>query len=382
MASEIVVPRLGWSMEEGVFSAWLKEEGQLVEKGDYLFELEGEKAIQEVETFHGGILSLLPNGPNPGDTVRVGQLLGFLLEEGESPPEEPVAPPPSDSAAKTAGTPVIEGNVNRRPAGRTPVGRIRITPRARALARQHDIDWTTLTGTGRDGRIREADIRSALDSSPRPGTLHDPSAIRKAFISRWQTHGDGTLPVTLHRRIGADALASRKARDEASYNDLLLSLVGQTLPSHPHINSCWSDAGILVFYRVNIAIAVDTPDGLVAPVIHDLPSLDFPTLQKRRAEIVDRALSGSLEAGDHDNPTFVVTNLGSFGIEEFTPLLNPPLCATLGIGSISQQPVVENDEVVPGLVLSLSLTFDHRIIDGAPAARFLDDLCQRIVQGG
>jgi len=382
VASEIVVPRLGWSMEEGVFSAWLKEEGQLVEKGDYLFELEGEKAIQEVETFHGGILSLLPNGPSPGDTVRVGQLLGFLLQEGESPPEEPVAPAPSVSATETPKTPVIEGDVGARPGGRTPVGRIRITPRARALAGQHDIDWTTLTGTGRDGRIREADIRLTLESNPRPGTLHAPSALRRAFISRWQAHGDGTLPVTLHRRIGAGALASRKARDEASYNDLLLLLVGQTLQSHPHINSCWSDAGILVFDQVNIAMAVDTPDGLVAPVIHDLPSLDLASLQQQRAEMVERALSGTLEASDHDNPTFVITNLGSLGIEEFTPLLNPPLCATLGIGSISQQPVVENDDVVPGLVLSLSLTFDHRIIDGAPAARFLDDLCQRILQGG
>ena len=129
-------------------------------------------------------------------------------------------------------------------------------------------------------------------------------------------------------------------------------------------------------------MAVDTPDGLVAPVIHDLPSLDLASLQQQRAEMVERALSGTLEASDHDNPTFVITNLGSLGIEEFTPLLNPPLCATLGIGSISQQPVVENDDVVPGLVLSLSLTFDHRIIDGAPAARFLDDLCQRILQGG
>lgn len=382
MASEIIVPRLGWSMEEGIFSAWLKDEGQLVEKGDYLFELEGEKAIQEVETFHGGILSFLPNGPNPGDTVRVGQLLGFLLEEGESPPEETVAPAPSVPAADTPGKPVTDAVVGSRRGDRIPAGRIGITPRARTLARQHDLDWTTLTGTGRGGRIREADIRSTLDASPRSGTLHDPSPLTRAFISRWQAHGGGALPVTLHRRVRVDTLADRKAREQASYNDLLLLLVGQTLQSHPHVNSCWSDAGILVFDQVNIAMAVDTPDGLVAPVIHDLPSLDLATLQQKRSGIVERALSSSLEAADHDNPTFVITNLGSLGIEEFTPLLNPPLCATLGVGSISKQPVVENDEVVPGLVLSLSLTFDHRIIDGAPAARFLDDLCQRILQGG
>ena len=382
MASEIVVPRLGWSMEEGIFSAWLKKEGQLVEKGDYLFELEGEKAIQEVETFHGGILSLLPNGPNPGDTVRVGQLLGFLLQEGESPPEEPLTTTPAVSTEEEPRKPVIDTKVGSRPGGRTPAGRIRITPRARTLAGLHDLDWTTLTGTGRDGRIREADVRSALDASPRSGTLHDPSPLSRAFISRWQAHGDGTLPVTLHRRVTADALAARKAREGASYNDLLLLIAGKTLQSHPELNSCWTDAGILVFDQVNIAIAVDTPGGLVAPVIHDLPSLDLASLQQRRAEMVERALTGTLEAADHDNPTFVVTNLGSLGVEEFTPLLNPPLCATLGIGSISKQPVVENDEVIPGLVLSLSLTFDHRIVDGAPAARFLADLCQHILEGG
>ncbi len=379
MATEIVVPRLGWSMEEGTFASWLKNEGDLVEKGEFLFELEGEKAIQEVETFHGGILSLLPNGPQPGDIVQVGQLLGFLLEHGESAPADTT--PTSTAAIATDDIPVTPLPARSLPGGGSePVqsGRIRITPRARRLAGQHGLDWTTLAGSGRDGRIREVDIRAAVDIDDSAGRLQNISPLAQAFISRWEARGAGALPVTLHRRLQVNSLAALKKSENASYNDLLLQFIGRALQSHPHMNSAWTEQGVLHFNDINLALAVDTPAGLVAPVIHDITSLDLPALQARTADLAERSIAGSLTAADHDNATFVVTNLGMFGVEEFTPLLNPPLCATLGIGRISAQPVVEDGQLVAGQVLPLSLTFDHRIVDGAPAARFLDDLCKLI----
>ena len=384
MAFEVLVPRLGWTMEEGVLGDWLKQEGSQVTRGDPLFVLEGEKATQDVESLDTGILRFLPGGPKPGDTVQVGQLLGFLLDKGETPPFEeagylPPSPPPSADT-----TPVPPPPPADIPTAPSSTGRIAITPRARRLASELHIDWTTITGSGRDGRIRAADILSARPSDisaalQQPGHLQALSPVRKVIARRLA----GAIPkvptVTLFRTVNAKGLVSHRESSGSSYTTQLIRIVAAALRVHPAMNSSWTDQGIFIPDQVNIAFAVDTDDGLLAPVIPRADSLKEQEIEALCGELTAAALAGKLATEDYLGGTFTISNLGMYGVEHFTPLLNPPQCATLGIGAISPAPMCIGESIVAGIVCHLSLTFDHRIVDGAPAARFLDHICGAII---
>jgi len=382
VAFEVLVPRLGWTMEEGVLGDWLKKEGDQVTRGDPLFILEGEKATQDVESLDTGILRLLPSGPKPGDTVQVGQLLGFLLEEGETPPFEEagyVPPPPSPSPGTPPDLPLTPAA---RPAAPSSTGRIAITPRARRLASELHVDWTTVTGSGRDGRIRAADILSSSppdisESLQQPGHLQELSPVRKVIARRLA--GAKVPAVTLFRTVNAQGLVSHRESSGSSYTTQLIRIVAGALRAHPAMNSSWTDQGIFIPDQVNIAFAVDTDGGLLAPVIPQADTLDEPEIESLCGDLTAGALAGKLAADDCRGGTFTISNLGMYGVEHFTPLLNPPQCATLGIGAISPAPICTGESIVAGIVCHLSLTFDHRIVDGAPAARFLDHICREIV---
>ena len=383
MAFEVLVPRLGWSMEEGVLGDWLKQEGDQVTRGDPLFILEGEKATQDVESLDTGILQFLPSGPQPGDTVQVGQLLGFLLEKGETPPFEeagylPPSPPPSPDA--TPGIPLAPADI---PAAISSTGRIAITPRARRLAIEHHVDWTTITGSGRDGRIRAADILSSSPSNiaegiQQPGHLQALSPVRKVIARRLSTANPKVPAVTLFRTVDAKELVAHRESSGISYTTQLIRIVAGALRAHPAMNSSWTDQGIFLPDQVNIAFAVDTNDGLLAPVVPEADTLEDRELEALCGELTAGALAGKLAAADFQGGTFTISNLGMYGVEHFTPLLNPPQCATLGIGAISPAPICIGESIVAGIVCHLSLTFDHRIVDGAPEARFLDHICREI----
>ena len=385
MACEVLVPRLGWSMEEGIFNEWLKDEGEAVQVGDNLFVLEGEKAIQDIESFDAGILRRLPNGPAPGDVVEVGQLLGYLVAEGEIPPfEEPgfVAPAPAPPAEAPKPTPKTPLPTKPETPG---AGRIAISPRARRLAEQMSVDWTTIAGTGRDGRVREIDIRSAAEAHPEqptlgPGQVVKPTPIRQAIARRLGKASLETAPVTLFRAVRAEALVALRAAEGVSYNDILVSLVAPCLRDHPVMNSAWTSEGIWYPDDVNISFAVDTDAGLLAPVIGQADSLSLAEISAISSSLAEKAQAGQLQQSDLQSGTFTISNLGMHGVEQFTPILNPPQCSTLGVGTITPEPVCEGEDIIAGLLLHLSLTFDHRIVDGAPAARFLEDICQRILQ--
>lgn len=399
MAIEIIVPRLGWSMDEGSFGEWLKEDGQQVNVGDMLFVLESDKVDQEVESFDAGILRIPPQAPKPGDTVVVGQVLAYLVEEGQPAPfevegrESTVEKPPETVAAEEvqvrADEAVTAGSARpRRTTGAA------ISPRARRIANELGVDWSGIVGSGRNGRIQECDIREAAalassvpvsrnESTTPGGRLVPITGMRRTIAERMSTGVHQAAPVTLTTRAHATSLVNfRRQFKEAestadpvpSYTDLLVKLSAAALQDHWLMAGQWRDDGIFIPDQCNISFAVDTEAGVMAPVIHDVSRKSLRQVAVESRQLTKLARDGGLSAEQMQGGTFTITNLGSFGVDTFTPIINLPQTAILGVGRIVVEPVVLEGEIVAREVLSLSLTFDHRVTDGAPAARFLDTL--------
>ncbi|MCA9264736.1 MAG: 2-oxo acid dehydrogenase subunit E2 [Planctomycetales bacterium] len=447
MPREITIPRLGWSMEEGIFSEWLKTPGDFVSVGDMVFMLEGEKATQEIESFDSGILCVPDDAPQPGDTVQVGQVIGFLLDEGESAPTSvgqsirecapshlpPASTEPGDVAsspskirsvstakARAAGpaarrlarqmgidinrvpTPDPTGRVLTEDVRRAAGGALRVlaTPRARLRARELGIAWQQVPGTGRNGRIRERDILAfaqqdslvkqharPFEPDPvAPGTYAPASKVRRIIAQRMRAAVQQAAPVTLATKVDATRLCELRERCKRtangqhipSVNDCVIVAIAQTLREHPELNACWHREGIYTYGVVNIALAMDTHVGLVAPVVRDADQLTVFEVAEQSARLVARARAGQLTEAELSGGTFTVTNLGMYGVDAFTPILNLPQAAILGVGRIVQEPIVRDDQVIAGRAMTLSLTFDHRVVDGAPAARWLESLGCRL----
>jgi pyruvate dehydrogenase E2 component (dihydrolipoamide acetyltransferase) len=418
MAIAIKVPRLGWTMEEGVFVEWLKPEGATVAPGDPLFVLEGEKAAQEIESLDGGVLRLPLDSPKPGQTLPVGAVLGYLLAPGETPPWEAAGDPPAGSVATESRTvdvqpanwrehtasqpsPVGAGEQRSRPA------RTAISPRARRLAVALGVDSSAVVGTGRTGRVRERDVRAFAearresshetavkfqDGATRPPRGHfvPLSAARRTIAAKLSTSAREVAAVTLTTKADATNLVSLhnqfKVADGSAgepaptLTDLIVKLAAIVLRQHPSLNASWRDNGIFVWDEINIGVAVDTEFGLVAPVVLDVASLGLRQLAGESRRLIDLARTRKLTAGDLQGGTFTVTNLGMHGVDAFTPIVNLPECAILGVGRIVREPAVVGEAIVPRDLVTLSLTFDHRVVDGAPAARFLDALRRAIEQ--
>ena len=383
MPIPVTIPRLGWNMEEGTFVEWLKADGANVRPGDALFRIEGEKATEEIESLDGGILHFPPDGPKPGDRVAVGAVIGYLLRPGEAAPEsspEPTGERPSSAqraSAGAAGSPAATSRARATPAA---------TPRARRLAERNGIDWSLLEGTGKGGRIRERDVAG---SSSTRRTLQTPlTPIRRAIATRMVESLHSTAPVTLTSVADATNLVVFREQFRAqgepapSFTDLFVKLAAMALLEHALLASRWTDAGIVPSERIDIGFAVDTDAGLLVPVIRDVPALSLAELAARSRELIERARSGTLSASEMRGGCFTVTNLGAYGIDAFTPIINPPECAVMGVGRIARQPVMDADRVVGRDLVTLSLTFDHRIVDGGPAARFLQTVARWIEKPG
>ncbi|MBT4010995.1 MAG: 2-oxo acid dehydrogenase subunit E2 [Planctomycetaceae bacterium] len=392
MAIEITIPRLGWSMDEGIFVQWLKGDGDLITAGDMLFVIEGDKATQEIESFDSGVLCIPAGAAVAGDVVQVGQVMGFLLAEGETPPAyQPnmiVASDPPAAATELAATPVHDPSSN-------PVvtsTRTVATPRARQTARNLGIDLLGIIGSGRGGRIRERDVIAQADQLPQQaaaiskvsGHLQILTTHRQVIAQRMRASAMQTVPVTLHTKVEAAALVefrqSLQGADTApTYNDILVKLTAALLPQCPELNACWTAQGVYLYDEIHLAIAIDTPAGLVAPVIRSVPELTLGEVSQRSHDFIAAARKGTLTSEQQTGGTFTVTNLGMYGIDHFTPVINSSQSAILGIGRIRDEPVVLDNKLVVGKVLSLSLTFDHQVLDGAAAARWLEKLTTAIV---
>jgi pyruvate dehydrogenase E2 component (dihydrolipoamide acetyltransferase) len=446
MAHDIVIPRLGWSMEVGTFVGWSKRDGDPVRRGDVLFELEGEKACQDIEAVDEGILRIPPTGPQPGAVLKVGAVVGYLVEPGEAVPWNDAAPRTADVRSDPWATiPPGASPAVRRQArkagialtdlmGTGPGGRVLsvdvaragdsrerrggaaaswsgsvapatehlpfASPRARRVAAEVGVDWRQLAGTGAGGRIRERDVRAAAASGgsaanapelPLDGGQRVPLTSRRRKIAqRMVASRQQTVPVTLMTR--ADATNLVHLRDQfktagggavPSYQDIITKLVAEILPRHPLLAGRWDHDAIVLPAEgeIHIGMAVDTEQGLLVPVIRNPGSLSLVEVAETARALVARARSESLSAAEMQGGVFTITNLGAFGIDAFTPIINTPETAILGLGAIRGEPVIQDDgQIAPRHLMALSLTFDHRVLDGAPAARFLQDLVNRIAK--
>ena len=375
MAIEIIVPRLGWSMEEGTFAGWLKEDGKRIQPGDALFVLESDKSAEQIDAVDAGILRLPPDGPKTGDTVKVGQVLAHLVAEGEAAP-----PSRSDDPSRAPDAVQLAAAISSVPRTRRERA---ISPRARRVAREMGIDWRDLTGSGRNGRIRERDVRAAAGMQ-RDGRLIPHTTIRRTIAARMVAGVNEAAPVTLTAKIDATNLVALRAQFKTAatttddfvpgYTDVIVKLTAAALRQHPLLQAQWREDGLFVPERIDIAVAVDTEAGLLAPVLRSVDNLTLRQIAARSRELIEQARAGRLSADDMRDATFTVSNLGYLDIDAFTPIIHLPQCAVLGIGRIVHEPVMRRDNIVPGETLTLSLTFDHRIVDGAPAARFLQTL--------
>lgn len=388
MATPITVPRLGWNMEQGVFLGWLKADGDAVRAGDALFTLESEKAAEQIENFDEGILHIPINGPREGDIVAVGAVIGFVLQPGETPDaasrtaggqSKDVDAKP-DSAIDDAAIPIrVQQSQIPDPSSSLPAS----SPRARRAAENLGVSWQDATGSGQTGRIRERDVVE-LAATSRVAPASPASSTRRVIAERMLNSHRSTAPVTLMSTIDATKLVKFREHSKAaaeivgeivpSFNDLFVKLTAHALEKHPALNSRWENDRIVSPEGIHIGIAVDTEAGLLVPVLRDVTRLSLRELAVRSRDLIDRARLRKLSANELQGGTFTVTSLGGFGIDAFTPIINYPECAILGIGRIRRVPAVLDDQIVIRDQVTLSLTFDHRITDGAPAARFLQSL--------
>ena len=400
MAFELFVPRLGWDMEEGTFTGWLKKDGETVKEGEPVFLVESEKAEQEVESLESGILRIPADGPQPGDVLPVGTLIGYLVEPGEEAPSSVKSVSAAPSMPESAGAkadPVRTGAAVPTPAEKPReerAARPSISPRAKRIAKELGVDWKKVQGMGREGRIVEEDIRAAATGSAAATGEAPPAPVgrlRKRIAERVSESAHSTAPVTLTTEADATNLVSRRDELKASvsggavaptYTDLLVKLTATALEKHPLLNAYWENEQIRVLDDIHIAIAVDTEEGLLAPVLRDANKKSIEQIAEESRSLAEKARARKLDRDSLQGGTFTITNLGTYGIDAFTPIINLPQCAILGVGAIRLKPAVYEGQLAARHMVSLSLTFDHRIVDGAPAAAFLKTVRELIEQPG
>ena len=402
MPINITLPRLGWSMEEGKFLEWLKQDGDFIKEGDLLFTLESDKAAQEVEAIDSGFLHISPDGPKPGDTIKVGHVLGCLLVEGEAAPvrsSENAESAPNQSQSEESlicGTPIHASSIAILAHSSTPPlphsGTPSLppaSPRARRAAKEQRVDLSTLTPSGKGGRIRERDVLAAsAASATTPASMREVpiTPMRRTIATRMVNSLNNTAPVTLSSRCDATELVTLrqhlKTSDASivpSFTDIIAKITASALLTHPMLTARWDTERLLLPEHIHIGIAVDTEGGLLVPVLRDVATASLTTIATQSRLLIEAARAGRLSSADMQGGCFTITNLGSFGIEGFTPIINHPETAILGLGAIIREPVaLEDGTLTSRQQMTLSLTFDHRILDGAPAARFLQTLRQRL----
>lgn len=422
MAVTVEMPKLSDTMEEGVLSAWLVEEGDEVSAGDVIAQVETDKATMDLEVYDDGVL--LKKVIGEGDSVPIGQLIAVIGEAGEDisdvlaggsadaeadEPAEGTAQEDtaSDSAAEQ---PSVSGDGAARqpqPAG-APAGdgqRIKASPLARRMASDHGIELTSVDGSGPQGRIIKRDIEARIEAEPEAEPTPQPAvAEQPAFetpdMEAYTSENISQMRKTISRRLSqskftaphfyltvdidmAEAVAARKqlnelaeAQDRAriSFNDLVTKACAAALKQHPQVNSSYlADEGEIRYYnQVHVGIAVAIDAGLITPVIRNADQKGLAQIAEETRTLAERARNRELQPEEFEGSTFTTTNLGMFGIEEFTGIINPPNACILAIGAIRDEAVVEDGDVVPGKRMKVTLSCDHRIVDGATGAEFLN----------
>jgi pyruvate dehydrogenase E2 component (dihydrolipoamide acetyltransferase) len=362
MPAEVIMPALGMAQETGKVLRWLRSEGDVLVKGEPLLEVETDKVTVEIEAPADGTLTGV-SAPE-GAEVPVGTVIAFVLAEGES--VELVA------AVRTQEAPVARRRL--------------ASPKARKLARSLGVEIDAVAGSGPNGAVVAADIEAARGVAARPvDTGLQLGNVWRVMADRVTRAWQEVPHFVLGRDVDATRLESwrlsarRKAGSEkVSHTDLLVKLCAEALRRHPRVNATWTDGSISLVGEINIGIAVATEDALVVPVVHRADELDLAAISARRVSVAEGARSSSLRPDDLQGGTFTISNLGMFGVDYFQAIVNAPQAAILAVGRIADRPAVVDGELVVRPMMTLALSFDHRVVDGARGAQFLDTLVDLI----
>jgi pyruvate dehydrogenase E2 component (dihydrolipoamide acetyltransferase) len=393
-------------MEEGVFIEWLKRDGESVKSGDALFTIESDKAAQEVEAIDAGTLHVPANGPQRGDKIKVGAAIGYLLADGETSEavrgsitpaaavqDQSARQTASESGGKKQGKPLPLADVvatERKQGAPLASPAAPASPRARRAAREKGVSLEHVSPSGTSGRIRERDVLKVWNERSADSEnweVIETQSMRRTIADRMVRSLNSTAPVTIHRRCDAVELVNlrnqlKQAAEHAegpSFNDILMKIFAGALRRHPMLAARWVSDQIQIPKALHIGFAVDSEHGLFVPVIRDVLQLSLREVTSASRVLIEAARAGDLKQEQMQDGCFTMTSLGSFGVESFTPIINHPQTAILGVGAIRREAVAMEDGTLANRhQLTLSLTFDHRIVDGAPAARFLQNVCERI----
>jgi pyruvate dehydrogenase E2 component (dihydrolipoamide acetyltransferase) len=377
MATEVKLPRLGQGMESGTIVRWLKSEGEQVAKGEPLYELDTDKVTQEVEAEASGILLKIAI---PEGEVEVGRTIAFIGKKGEAVSVEVPAAPAAE--LKPASNKLLQAE-EKQVSEPTTNGRIKASPLARRLARERGIDLSSIQGTGPEGRIVAQDVETPAPAAPvtqaRSAEVQSQplTNIRKTIARRlteaW-TVPAFMLTVSADMTRANELVARRRELEpevRVTVTDLLTRVCAQALVRHPRMNVQYTEDALLSFPNANVGIAVAAPQGLVVPVVHNAEQLTLTQIAQARGVLVSRARDAKLRADDLEGGTFTISNLGMFDVDQFVAVLNPPQASILAVGATREQVVAVDGELHVLPLMTMTLTCDHRAVDGATGAEFL-----------
>ena len=398
----VLMPRLSDTMTEGVIAGWQKKVGDAVKKGDVLADIETDKATMELESYKDGIL--LYQGAQAGEKILVNQLLCIIGQPGLD-IDAIVKSVKTSSDSPAVAAPVVEAS-NATPAPTAPPvvaatvaptasvvneGRIFASPLAKKIAKEKGVDLKYVKGSGEHGRITKTDLDNYTPASANTYTASAPigqvsfedtpvSQMRKVIAKRLSEslftapHFYLTMKINMDAVVEARAMVNETSPVKISFNDFIVKAVALSLKQHPKVNSSWLGDVIRTNHHVNIGIAVAVDEGLLVPVLRFADGLSLSQISVSVKEFAKKAKDKKLQPADWEGSTFTISNLGMFGIDQFTAIINTPDACILAVGGIAQEPVVKNGQVVPGNVMNVTLSCDHRVVDGASGAAFLQTL--------
>ena len=424
MAEEVVMPRLSDTMDTGTIAKWLKQEGESVQKGDIIAEIETDKANMELESYSSGILAQI--SVREGQSAAVGEPIAMIASSEEeaqslksavsSPDGKEAAPAPAETEAKAEQAPAAQAApAAPQPRQAEPGGRVKASPRARRMAEEHGISLVELSGTGPGGRITKEDVQAFLQQAPaaapaarpaeapaaQPAAAGAPGASVAGGLRDAQPVEMTRMQQTIARRMAESKFSApefvlttevdmtearallRGLREvegtpKIGPNDFLIKAVASALTQHPEMNAGW-EGGVVQYGRVNIGNAVAIPGGLIVPVIQDADKKSLSQISRESKSLIEKARNNKLAPSEYEGGTFTISNLGMYGISQFTPIINTPEACIMGVGSIIPKPVVVDGEVAVRERMAITISADHRVVNGSQGAEFLQTL-QRMLE--
>ena len=383
MATEVIMPALSPAQETGILIEWFKEEGDLIEKGEPLMEVETDKSNVEVEATTTGILANIT--VNLGDEIPVGKVIALILADGESAPESNKENSSTESKVsedtaqlQTTISNPLDQSVN------LPTNKIVTSPKVRQYATKKGINLSFIKGSGPNGVILMEDVLVNQSSTDVEENDIPTSKGWRLMADRLTESWSSAPHFNLVRQLDVSNLVAYKKQvqeknsNRLTYTDLLIKLVSISLKEHPRINASWIDNKIVKNSEINVGLAVDFDGGLIVPVIHKTDELSLGEITNRRKDLITRTQAGKLRSGDLDRGTFTISNLGMFDVDSFNAIINPPQAAILAVGRIVDKVVPVDGLPAVRPILTLNLSFDHRVVDGVRGAKFLKTLSNLI----